>query len=73
MPACMSEDEPLGDVLPATPVVPNVLYTVYEVFDPDWNFHEVAQNAIEGATATVRGSMDQLAMTGQGYEAGWPR
>ena len=36
-------------------------------------FHEVAQNAIEGATATVRGSMDQVAMTGQGYEAGWPR
>ena len=37
---------------------------VYEVFDPDWNFHEVAQNAIQGATATVRGSMDQVAMTG---------
>ena len=28
MPACMSEDELLGDVLPATPVVPNVLYTI---------------------------------------------
>ena len=30
MPACMSEDELLGDVLPATPVVPNVLYTICE-------------------------------------------
>ena len=39
----------------------------------DRNFHEVAPNAIQGTTATVRGSMDQVAMTGQGYEAGWPR
>ena len=30
MPACMSKDELLGDVLPATPVVPNVLYTICE-------------------------------------------
>ena len=27
--------------------------TIYEVTDPGWNFHEVAQNAIRGATATV--------------------
>ena len=50
--ACLSEDELLGDVLPATPVVPNVLYTVFEVFDPDWNFHEVAPNAIQGVSET---------------------
>ena len=42
----------------------NVLYTICEVDEQDGNFHEVAQNAIEGATATVRGSMDQVAMTG---------
>ena len=24
--------------------------TIYEVTDPDWNFHEVARNVIEGAT-----------------------
>ena len=28
------------------------------------NFHEVAPNAIQGATATVRGSLAQVAMTG---------